>query len=1036
MRSKVPVELISPIFPYDFEMVVAAETKPAADSQMTQAIMADHSVALPAKESRSGDDKSMSQREDGVEVANTILRSPGSTEPQPCQKAKDADIAFTYFEHLKVCQKCREHEIEAFGERIKVLKQLDPSYNSDDDEESPQRQTEQKREIVLKKIPTGKYRQIKNWPAGSLGDAPVLLYTTDGSEFGIRRVENENYFRADLKSSQDRGDTSVPASNTPEEIPFRLVFNSADLMKILEKVTEDEITAANPVHVRPFKYLLKHEFKIRSTLERIEQALHKHPGNSPVNAVETPKGLQVGVSTTETESTTVEGVPVTERSLKLLQCLMGFVDNEMRDILAVRKQIAGGTLEDISFEYLLHLFKPGDLVLAEPHLPGEERRAYRVLYVTGGRSLFETSEERRQRLKKGKEGIEAEKVPEIGGFELLTDDMVSQGSQGRATKMTPLVIDCFYMDYDGKNYGPRPQRFIIPEFGGRKKIVDLDVYPARFDPACEAIRGELLKRGREFVSCVNRPHKEYHAYVLSDRMAILSADDDSLWSNIYEDPSLRSEVVQLDCECLIDQKATLDRYTPFPRDAKGITSTNKLGFHSGVLSKPTDSNQGELFDRLEKDKDQTDLYDDSKFDIDLRNQFINQTTLISSFPEITEDEQIELLPLRVFGYALQKRKWYAFNVLHLREPPAMKEAERSKAFNSLVLPEELRRTIRALVSHQVREITMPNDNLGESRHEVGSQRSQHKFDLIQGKGEGIILLFHGSPGVGKTSTAESVAIQLQRPLLPITCGDLGQEPYEVEQKLSTFFFLGAKWRCVVLLDEADVFLARRTTGDLKRNSLVSVFLRQLEYYSGLLILTTNRVGEFDEAFVSRIHMKLHFPSLDERSTMEVWDMNLRKLQERSSIEIRSKGIKKFAADYWKQNESQWNGRQIKNAFQTAVALAYWDWEQEEQEALATGKKAREKPVLRKTHFEDVAKTSLHFDNSMDKLYGAVGVDGKRRKGAFVREAERLRYSDAVGRGCQKLRAEQSKGATGVASNIRRQQLAARISEEWDVRCWA
>ncbi|KAI7587445.1 hypothetical protein KC343_g19120, partial [Hortaea werneckii] len=454
--------------------------------------------------------------------------------------------------------------------------------------------------------------------------------------------------------------------------------------------------------------------------------------------METSKGLQVGVSTIETESTTVEGVAVTERSLKLLQYLMGFVDNEMRDILAVRKQIAGGTLEDISFEYLLHLFKPGDLVFADPHLPGEERRAYRVLYVTGGRSLFETSEERRQRLKKGKEGIEAEKVPEIGGFELLPDDIVSQGSQGRATKMTPLVIDCFYMDYD-------------------------------------------------------------------DRMAILSADDDALWSNIYEDPSLKSEVVQLDCECLIDQKATLDRYTPFPRDAKGITSTNKLGFHSGVLSKPIDSNQGELFDRLEKNKDQTDLYDDSKFDIDLRKQFINQTTLISSFPEITEDEQIELLPLRVFGYALQKRKWYGFNVLHLRELPAMKEAERSKAFNSLVLPEELRRTIRALVSHQVREIPMPNDNLGDSGHEVGSQRTLHKFDLIQGKGEGIILLFHGSPGVGKTSTAESVAIQLQRPLLPITCGDLGQEPYEVEQKLSTFFFLGAKWRCVVLLDEADVF---------------------------------------------------------------------------------------------------------------------------------------------------------------------------------------------------------------------------------------
>ncbi|RMX85254.1 hypothetical protein D0869_03968 [Hortaea werneckii] len=895
-------------------MVVAAQTKPPADNQVTQALLKDHAVSLQAEKSHSSDHKSMSQRDDNVEATNTPLRSQALTELQPCQKAKEADIVCTYFEHLKVCQKCREHEIEAFGDRIKVLKQLDPSHNSDDDENSSLRQADLKREIVLKKIPTGKYREVKNWPAGSLGDAPVLLYTTDGSEFGIRRI--------------------------------------------------------------------------RSILEQIQKALQKRPRDSSLAAADALQGQSIGLSTTETGSTTVKGVPVTERSLKLLQCLMGFVDNEMRDILAVRKQIAGSTLEEISFEYLLHLFKPGDLVFADPRLPSEERRAYRVLYVTGGRPLFESSEERRQRLKKGSDGVETEEVPEIGGFELLPDDIVSQGSQGRATKMTPLVIDCFYMDYDGINYGPPPQRFVIPEFSGRKKIVDLDVYPARFDPACETVRGKLLKRGKHFVECLKRPHKEYHGYVLSDRMAILSADDDGALFMIYNDPSLRSEVFQLDCECVIDQKATLDRYTPFTtRDVKGATSSNKLGFHSG----PTDSNQGELFDKLGKDKDQTDMYDDSKFDIDLRTQFMNHTSLLSSSLEITEDEQIELLPLRLFGYALQKRKWCAFNVLHLRNPPAMREAERNKAFNALVLPEQLRRSIRALVSHQVRETTMPKDEFDDTGHDVGAQRALHKFDLIQGKGEGIILLFHGNPGVGKTTTAESVAIQLQRPLLPITCGDLGEHPYEVEKKLSTFFFLGAKWRCVVLLDEADVFLARRTTGDLKRNSLVSIFLRQLEYYSGLLILTTNRVGEFDEAFVSRIHMKLHFPSLDENSTMKVWDMNLGKLQERSSIEIRSKGIKKFAADYWKQNESQWNGRQIKNAFQTAVALAYWDWEQEKQEALANGKKIREKPVLRKSHFEDVAKTSLHFDNSMDKLYGAVGIDGKRRKGAFVREAERLRY---------------------------------------------
>jgi hypothetical protein len=52
---------------------------------------------------------------------------------------------------------------------------------------------------------------------------------------------------------------------------------------------------------------------------------------------------------------------------------------------------------------------------------------------------------------------------------------------------------------------------------------------------------------------------------------------------------------------------------------------------------------------------------------------------------------------------------------------------------------------------------------------------------------------------------------------------------------------------VLLLDEADVYLERRAAQDVLRNSLVSVFLRSLEYYKGIFFLTTNRVRDFDEA---------------------------------------------------------------------------------------------------------------------------------------------------------------------------------------------
>jgi len=99
--------------------------------------------------------------------------------------------------------------------------------------------------------------------------------------------------------------------------------------------------------------------------------------------------------------------------------------------------------------------------------------------------------------------------------------------------------------------------------------------------------------------------------------------------------------------------------------------------------------------------------------------------------------------------------------------------------------------------------------------------SRHYADLVRGKGEGIIMLLHGPPGVGKTSTAECVAELCNRPLFQITCGDIGTEPKDVEKNLDDNFRLAHRWGCVLLLDEADVFLTRRGQEDLKRNSLVS-----------------------------------------------------------------------------------------------------------------------------------------------------------------------------------------------------------------------
>lgn len=194
---------------------------------------------------------------------------------------------------------------------------------------------------------------------------------------------------------------------------------------------------------------------------------------------------------------------------------------------------------------------------------------------------------------------------------------------------------------------------------------------------------------------------------------------------------------------------------------------------------------------------------------------------------------------------------------------------------------------------------------------------KESMDIIEGKGNGLILLLHGGPGTGKTLTAESVAELTHRPLYRVTCGDVGTNAEEVEQYLESALYLGKVWRCVVLLDEADVFLEERTRQDLKRNALVSVFLRVIEYYDGILILTSNRIGTFDEAFKSRVQLVIHYPSLQQEERRRVWSTFITGLQSTNA----EAHIDEIRENIGKLSRYDLNGREIRNAIQTATLLA-------------------------------------------------------------------------------------------------------------------
>jgi AAA+ superfamily predicted ATPase len=146
----------------------------------------------------------------------------------------------------------------------------------------------------------------------------------------------------------------------------------------------------------------------------------------------------------------------------------------------------------------------------------------------------------------------------------------------------------------------------------------------------------------------------------------------------------------------------------------------------------------------------------------------------------------------------------------------------------------------------------------------------------------------------------------------MSAGDLGLDPRQVDNTLKDILEMCTKWNAILLLDEADVFLEQRSLHELERNKLVSIFLRVLEYYEGIMFLTTNRVNTFDAAFQSRIHISLDYPELSMDSRRMIW----KNFIENGPLENR---VKEEQLD--SLSLLHMNGRQIKNVLKTAQLLA-------------------------------------------------------------------------------------------------------------------
>lgn len=193
---------------------------------------------------------------------------------------------------------------------------------------------------------------------------------------------------------------------------------------------------------------------------------------------------------------------------------------------------------------------------------------------------------------------------------------------------------------------------------------------------------------------------------------------------------------------------------------------------------------------------------------------------------------------------------------------------------------------------------------GEARHLIdlllaGTGGFQ---DIIGGKSGGSIIACTGIPGTGKTLTSEVYAEVAERPLYSVQCSQLGTSPDELEKELLKVFARAARWNAILLLDEADVYVAKRGS-DLTQNAIVGVFLRVLEYYKGVLFMTTNRADLIDDAVLSRCIARIDYATPDIGDQKKIW----RVLADTAKIAMSDDDIEAITTEF-----SKLTGRDIKN----------------------------------------------------------------------------------------------------------------------------
>lgn len=535
------------------------------------------------------------------------------------------------------------------------------------------------------------------------------------------------------------------------EIPERVRINSPGLLRALKDISEGEwamsevpdddyegLENQSVVFLRPYKFFWHYRENINKKREELEGKVRRLEESR--TAAEKARMDAAESEPTSHEKELQEEFHQTRQLLDDVKCLTRFIENAVTPV-ALKYRDKENIPQKITFSDLWYLFSPGEIAVSrgstEDDAPvsgregdrtasqntSSEPTAWRIFDMTDGRP----------RLSPG-----------------YSDDEYMQTGK----IFNSFEIQCYKIDFDGYKMGPTINYFNIAHFEGEREINSLRLVPLRCTKDLEKLQQRFEKIGRKFLSVTKRPycHQKYvgKKYTHCSNGAECLPAVEGLGSTPKHIQG--SVIVDFATAGKEDPKWLSFQGLHDPLVADSTEFTETWSFKVWRVKKKEEHESSKATGEGKADRQayrcihrEEHIYNDSHIDRSIRLKLVSEDPFLSEFQRGSDDERITvedfekkffkdnklILAEKVCAYILDRMCFALLAVEGLDEPIKM-----SRGWDDLQLQSTHQTVIKALVKKHM------------TKHDQGAaQKSRPTHDLVAGKGEGLIILLHGAPGV-------------------------------------------------------------------------------------------------------------------------------------------------------------------------------------------------------------------------------------------------------------------------------------------------